>query len=263
MIKVGADVELGLQNHEGTLVSSIGKIGGSKHRPLLVEGGNLQEDNVLAEFAIDPASSEDDFYQKITQVYGTLRLKMQELQLKPLLLSSLRYPMTELMHPRAMEFGCEPDFDAWTMSQNIPPDPFQVMDLRTCGGHLHVGWDVAEDDIESKVRLIKMMDLFLGVPSVLLDGDTDRRSMYGKAGAHRPKSYGVEYRSLSSFWIKDESHIRWAYQQTLKAFQHKDQEVSDLIGNRSDDLAEIINRSDTKGAEELVAQYGIQLPEAA
>ena len=34
------------------------------------------------------------------------------------------------------------------------------------------------------------MDLFLGVPSILIDPDTERRKMYGKAGDYRLKEYG-------------------------------------------------------------------------
>lgn len=258
MITVGADVEVGLKNHNGQIVSSIGKIGGSKFRPLLVEGGNLQEDNVLAEFAIDPSTSEDDFYQKITQVYQNLRLRMGRLNLEPLLLTSIRYPMEELTHPKAIEFGCEPDYDAWKMEVNIPPDPFEVFDLRTCGGHIHVGWDVDPEDIPSKVNLIKMMDLYLALPAVLLDPDTERRSMYGRAGAHRPKDYGVEYRTLSNFWIKDENHIRWAYRQTQAAFKASQEETF----KGDDDLIRVINESDVKRATEMVKEYGIELPEA-
>ena len=35
--------------------------------------------------------------------------------------------------------------------------------------------------------------------------------MYGKAGAYRLKSFGVEYRTLSNFWIFDERNIQWVY----------------------------------------------------
>lgn len=55
-------------------------------------------------------------------------------------------------------------------------------------GHIHIGYNNPE--IEKSVDIIKAMDLFLGIPSILMDKDTLRRSRYGKAGAFRFKSYG-------------------------------------------------------------------------
>jgi hypothetical protein len=41
-----------------------------------------------------------------------------------------------------------------------------------------------------------------------------RRELYGKAGAFRPKPYGVEYRVLSNRWLNSEALIRWVYNQS-------------------------------------------------
>jgi hypothetical protein len=52
--------------------------------------------------------------------------------------------------------------------------------------------------------MIYLMDLFLGVPSIFMDTDKTaprRRTLYGQAGRFRVKPYGMEYRSLSSFWL--------------------------------------------------------------
>jgi hypothetical protein len=61
------------------------------------------------------------------------------------------------------------------------------------------------EDPYGKAEVVKMMDIFMGVPSILLDTDPSapaRRRLYGRAGAHRPKSYGVEYRALGNFWVQ-------------------------------------------------------------
>jgi hypothetical protein len=47
------------------------------------------------------------------------------------------------------------------------------------------------------------MDALLKPIEHLWDNDTMRRKMYGRYGAFRPKSYGVEYRALSNAWVRD------------------------------------------------------------
>ena len=45
-------------------------------------------------------------------------------------------------------------------------------------------------DVDTSLALVKYMDVFLGVPSVIKDKDTKRRSLYGKAGCFRLTDYG-------------------------------------------------------------------------
>jgi hypothetical protein len=55
--------------------------------------------------------------------------------------------------------------------------------------------------------MIKWMDFYHGMISVVLDSSPEamaRRYLYGKAGCYRPRTYGVEYRTLSNFWCKTE-----------------------------------------------------------
>ena len=61
------------------------------------------------------------------------------------------------------------------------------------------------------------MDLFLGCPSIILDKDNKRRELYGKAGAYRNKPYGVEYRTLSNFWLTSSKLMQWVYKRTAFA----------------------------------------------
>ena len=59
-----------------------------------------------------------------------------------------------------------------------------------------------------------MLDLFLGIPSVLIDKDMtqiNRRQAFGTAGAYRSKSYGLEYRVLSSWWVTKPEYIALIY----------------------------------------------------
>ena len=47
-----------------------------------------------------------------------------------------------------------------------------------------------------------MLDLFLGLPFVLIEEKTNRRTLFGHAGRHRVTNYGLEYRTLSNHWLK-------------------------------------------------------------
>jgi hypothetical protein len=65
-----------------------------------------------------------------------------------------------------------------------------------------------------KPLFVFMLDLFVGIPSVLIDHGTDsykRRKYFGRAGSHRDKPYGLEYRVLSPFWLRNKSTTQLIY----------------------------------------------------
>ena len=201
--------------YNGSYKSAVGLIGGSKYEPLKIDnlGSAILEDNVAVEFNIKPASSFDEFRSSIHKVLDHIRGILPGYEFSKE--SAVSFPQEELMTPEAQMFGCEPDFDAWRECVNEKPCA-DDKNLRSAGGHIHVGSDLA---INSPVAVIRAMDLFLGVPSTQLDAGTLRRELYGKAGCFRAKSYGAEYRTLSNFWIFDDSLIQWAFDGTQRALE--------------------------------------------
>lgn len=214
-LSLGCDPELMLASSDGTVKMACGLIGGSKHAPLKVDFGNLQEDNVMAEFGIDPATTLEEWNVYIQAVMDQLAQRVSPLQLK--ILSSADFPREDLMgNEQAMIFGCDPDFNAWKGgAMNSAPAPTTT--LRTAGGHIHVGYSDPTD--EKNLNLVRIMDVLLGVPSIVLDGDIRRRNMYGKAGAFRPKPYGVEYRTLSNFWLRTSNLREWVWNSSVRSVQ--------------------------------------------
>jgi len=213
--KIGADPELFIKNKYGSYKSAVGLVGGSKMCPLPIdnEGHAIQEDNVSVEFNIPPASSYEAFRASIHKVLAHIRSILPEYEIDKA--SAVSFPKEELNTPQAQEFGCEPDYDAWRKCVNHKPQADDDC-LRSAGGHVHVGSDVA---VNNPIAVIRAMDLFLGVPSIKLDNGTLRRNLYGKAGAFRQKKYGVEYRTLSNFWIFDDALIKWAFDGTQRALE--------------------------------------------
>lgn len=258
MFTIGADIEF-LARRDGVPSSIIGIIGGTKDKPLLVKHGNLQEDNVLPELAIDPVTNVRDWVRNIRAVRGSLAAALGKLELATV--SSAMFPEPELAHPKAKEFGCDPDFNAWTLERNESPNPHAVGSLRTCGGHIHVGYDKLSDDIDRAV-LGQWMDVHLGLVSVLLDRDTNRRKVYGKAGSMRMKPYGMEYRTLSSFWTSSDALMQWAYRATERAVHSFDTQdpLVYALEDRGAAIQQAINSSDVSLAQQLIGQFNVEVP---
>jgi len=216
-VKIGADPEVFLINkYTGKFISAIGIIGGTKESPEYVGDGEfaIQVDNVCAEFNIPPANNLKDFKLNITKGLKYIE-KALPYNLEILIKSSAFFEEDQLQSKLSKTFGCEPDFNIWTMKENIIASAEDSC-FRTCGGHIHVGYDNPEDE-EVLLNLAKALDLFLGVESVLLDKDEERRSLYGKAGSIRVKPYGLEYRTLSNFWISKDDLIEWAFTRVFNA----------------------------------------------
>lgn len=225
---IGADPEFFLKKKYGGYASAVGLIGGSKWEPkkLDEDGHAILEDNVAVEFNIKPASTFDEFRSSIHKVLDHLRGILPGYEFSKE--SAVSFPKEELATPEAQMFGCEPDFDAWKMAPNMKPHAADE-NLRSAGGHIHVGSDIA---VANPLGVIRAMDLFLGVDSTRLDSGTLRRELYGKAGCFRPKPYGAEYRTLSNFWIFDDKLIQWAFDGTQRALEFVEQgnEISDEDG---------------------------------
>lgn len=256
-IMLGADPEVFLHNLQHELRSSIGKIGGSKLHPMplpLGDGYCVQEDNVAVEFNIPPAASMQEFVESIRKTLSFLNDGIKsELGLEFSNLSAAYFPKEELKDPAALEFGCDPDYNAWTGKRN--PRPKATDDtLRSCGGHVHIGLSDSVD----KQSVIRFMDLHLGVPSVLMDNGELRKQLYGKAGAYRDKVYGVEYRTLSNFWIFQDKTIEWVWKATERAVAAAESRhvLDDAMATN---IQEAINNNNKKLAESLVNHYQLEM----
>jgi len=131
--------------------------------------------------------------------------------------SSHLFNKVYLEHPDARRFGCDPDYDAWEVRENIAVAP--TSPLRSCGAHIHVGhirgaeYKFLKDDV-GKIYFIRLMDVIVGITMMTKDISSDsvrRKKLYGKAGCFRPTSYGAEYRVLGNFWISSPQSVRLVY----------------------------------------------------
>lgn len=256
-ISLGCDPEIFCTNAEGNFKSAIDTFGGSKNMPLMLpigDGYAVQEDNVALEFNIPPADSGDVFVNSINTVINYLSdVAAQHFGLQFSKESGVLFPLDQLQDIRALEFGCDPDFNAWTGKKNPRPSAVDPT-LRSAGGHVHVGLDNSSGLTRGdKCRLIRLMDLHLGIPSVVMDNGDLRKELYGKAGAMRFKNYGVEYRTLSNFWVFSGVMNRWVWDATERAVE--DFECGRDVADREELITGIINNNNKKAASAMIAEH--------
>ena len=262
MITIGADPELFIINEKtNDVVSSIGLIPGEKGKPFepkgYKKGFGIETDNILAEFNIPPASSADEFVNNITLMKNYINDYVKNINpdLGIQCIASRMVNKDQLQSKEAKLFGCDPDYNAYTEDVNPRPEGAKT-NLRSAGFHVHVGYD--NKNVRRSLKIVKMLDIFLGVPSVLLDKDTKRRSLYGKAGSFRLQPWGVEYRVLSSFMMSTPELTRFVYDQTFAAVRSGELFLNG-IGNRVD-IQKIINENDTETAQHVCDLLGFMLP---
>lgn len=255
-VLIGADPEVFVMRG-GHPSSAIGLIPGSKEEPTRTKHGWVQPDNVLAEFNIEPAKTRDEFLRNIRNVMHDLSAFCPEIDIR----ASYLYAMEELEYfgDAAFVFGCEPDFDAWNGGDKTPKPEGAPPGLRTAGGHVHLGYleDGNEDTMRDKCRIVRAMDVTLGLRSVLLDKDKQRKQLYGKAGCFRPKWYGVEYRTLSNFWLASDELIQWAYDGAAEAWLRVDEINTLLDAGLGELVRDAINNSDEGTAAALCKTFRV------
>jgi hypothetical protein len=122
----------------------------------------------------------------------------------------------DFLSEKSRVLGCQPSDNVY----GTRPITVNVKEYRkrSAGGHQHFGltntnifdgrgWD-------ERYRLIPLFDIFVGNQCVLLDRDpgaAERRENYGRAGEHRKPRYGVEYRTLSNFWLRNYTLMSYVF----------------------------------------------------
>ena len=261
-VLVGADPEVFVKQN-GKFVSAHGLIRGDKKNPQPVKHGAVQVDGMALEFNIDPAATEKEFCLNIQSVFDQLKLMVpdHEVLAVPVADFSLKYLAEQ--PKEALELGCDPDFNAWLGKVNPRPDGNRPM--RTASGHVHIGWTNGanpqeENHVHQASMVVRQMDFFLGLPSLMYDPEVRRREMYGAAGACRYKSYGVEYRTLSNAWLLNKKRMAWVFravQEGMKQLMN-----GNALEDKYGDIQKIINTSDIKSATAIIRDAKLEVPNA-
>jgi hypothetical protein len=248
-IKLGSDPEIFIEK-DGEIVSAVGMIPGTKRdpHPITNKGHFIQTDNIAFEFNIPACETAEEYVENINFVKEHLEVLANANGCKLSTIVSAEINPIHLQTRQAKEFGCEPDLNVYL--QDLNPKPDSNTNLRCVGGHVHIGYP--NPDFEVSERIVKMFDIMVTLPSLLIDKDDRRRELYGKPGSFRQKDFGVECRALSNFWIHSDELIAWVFNQTIKAVEivldNQDdvyinkfsEEVREAIESNNRDLAKIL-----------------------
>jgi len=128
----GADPELILLTPEGKLTSAIPVVPGTKEKPHAVSCGAVQHDNVMAEFNVNPSGTDDEFVHNMREVLRELSGMIAPLTL--VARASANFPKKELASDVAQVFGCDPDFDSWSLQMNSIDGTAGMDTFRSAGG---------------------------------------------------------------------------------------------------------------------------------
>lgn len=277
-VRIGCDPEIFFRDRQtGKFISAHDRIPGTKVDPFKVPGGAIQVDGTAAEINIDPAMSIQEFQGNVNRVITNLRERVPGVDLVYDPTVEFDRDYFESLPKETRELGCNPDFCAWTEKVNPSPDGDSTT-MRTASGHIHVGWRSDDDKdnplvnpndpvhFEDCISVVKQLDYYVGMFAIRWDPDVKRRSLYGKAGAFRPKPYGVEYRTPSNVWLRSPSVQGWIFEAVRKAVYDLGQ-GRDLAGKYDNYAQDVINNNipwwDSRASKDqmILKEVGLAWPD--
>lgn len=166
-------------------------------------------DGVAAELNPNPNTCRALHANEISKCFRKLKETLKERKVK----AALNQVMIDIppdylkeLDEKNRRFGCAPSLNAYNSSAKINVDPNKYF-KRGAGGHIHLGvykyWTSNPKKYDIK-DLVFLLDVLVGNTSVLIDRNPDnieRRKNYGRAGEYRLPPHGIEYRTLSNFWL--------------------------------------------------------------
>jgi len=267
IFSIGADPEIGIcVDGQGQVVPAwditTGIKQGQKQRiPAKgVDNVDIHADGVALEYNFTPQPTSEAFsranaiaFKAVTNfVHSVAREK--QIPYTIFLLDGVNgYSKETLLHPIAAQIGCDPDYDAYSNTPDIPrvpptPDPNGT---KFFGGHIHIGYN---KDLCPPWVMARFMDLFITAPLIRHDLQPRRKEYYGQAGIYRSKPYGMEYRTLSNCWVNSNDltrRIAHNAEQLVSHLEEHPDEMFDFFSNVDWQTGQgVINKRDYKLVEQ-------------
>lgn len=255
---IGSDFELFLANQDGKIINAETVIPGSKYSPMIVKDWRtLSYDNILAEATINPVTTEKGYLEEMNFMLDYLKNYVAPHNLTLDIFPARHIDEDQLQTDNAKTLGCEEDFNVYDKAVNPKPNGMGT-NLRTAGCHFHIVWD--DFDLDEGIEFIKACDLFLALPMMFMEPETDRRKLYGKAGCIRFIEHGgqagLEYRTLSGYVVSSEEMMKYVWRGIMSAIEFINQGG---VVEDSEDVRKAINTNDSELARELLQKNKVQV----
>lgn len=247
-VVLGADPEFFFENNNRIVESA--KVVPEKgiQVPFLEERGSnigtIIRDGFQGEFNLHPHTCRESFAHMVRSLF----MKVKGMGYKVKLGAGYWVPDTMFadLTRASKEFGCVPSFN--TYGEETEKKDAATYMFRPAGGHIHLGVEFAGETTRIK-RLVRVLDVLLGNSAVCVDQDelqVERRLNYGRAGEYRIKPYGVEYRTLSNFWLGNNRKLSFALGLARQAVTIEYHGLSDELLALVDEskIREAINNND-------------------
>jgi len=223
-VSLGCDPEFFFADDRGDVIGSEKILGDTKSIGVIIDG-------VQAELNPGASSCRESLASGISGCFIRIRdliaNRGDNVTLKMDTLVDISERELNSLSDASRRFGCAPSTNIYNEGENktseIKANPATYL-KRSAGGHIHMGnyystyltdkqnpamREMAER-IEKALKkmpevMVPILDIIVGNTCVLLDrqpGNIERRENYGRVGEFRIKDYGIEYRTLSNFWLR-------------------------------------------------------------
>lgn len=229
-ISLGCDPEFFFADRRGDVIGSEKILEGH------TRASGIIIDGVQAEMNPGASSCRETLAGNISACFGRihqiLKSRGDNVTLKMDTLVDISERELNSLSDASRRFGCAPSTNIYSQGENktseIKANPATYL-KRSAGGHIHLGnylsgyldektyggnseYARQHDQAKRLEKAMKQMpeimvpilDIVVANTCVLLDrqaGNKERRENYGRVGEFRIKDYGIEYRTLSNFWL--------------------------------------------------------------
>lgn len=165
-------------------------------------------DGVQAEFNVVPNHCRQSFSTNLATCFKKVFEEIKGKGITTSFAQTVEVTKDEMnsLSPEAQQFGCAPSENAYARTKVTITDASKYLS-RSAGGHIHIGHmdNIIQAVLANTDLTVPILDIVVGNTMVLIDrdpGNVERRKNYGRAGEFRLPTHGLEYRTLSNFWLR-------------------------------------------------------------
>jgi len=153
-----------------------------------------------------------------------------------------------------VRLGCDPSYNVHNMKGRPVPDGRELL-VRFAGGHIHFSLYNPYKNPPRVKSIVRACDAILAVPCVAFAAGVDhpiRRQYYGLPGEFRLPEHGLEYRTLSNFWLYHPQAYHLVFDLARMAHNIGKGGLNRVFVGKMDDVINIVRYSDVRSARDMV-----------